>query len=121
MNISKESTIDRILSGEKKIEFRIGKEKWQDMQVGDFVDFTHTPESGNPITIRVTVADILTYPSFEELLDEYDPLEYVNKSREELLKGLIKEHPEDETGYYTREEIETYRTFGILLENPTRL
>jgi len=54
---------ERVVSGQKKIELRLFRERYCDFKVGDTIEFHNDAQE----TVRVQVTELLRYPTFVEL------------------------------------------------------
>lgn len=94
--------------GSKIIEVRLFDEKRRNIKIGDEIEFLKEPEKTEKLITKVK--ELLIYPSFEELLNNY-PIEYFadnTHTKTELLKVLNE--------FYTKEEQEKYGVVGIRIE-----
>ena len=96
----------KIKSGSKTIELRLNDEKRQQVQVGDFIEFTMLDDTAQKLTVRVTA--LHHFNSFAEL--------YAALPKEKL--GYTPDEtpdPDHMDAYYPREKQEEYGVLGIEL------
>ncbi len=96
----------KIKSGSKTIELRLNDEKRQQVQVGDFIEFTMLDDTAQKLTVRVTA--VHHFNSFAEL--------YAALPKEKL--GYTPDEtpdPDHMDAYYPREKQEEYGVLGIEL------
>lgn len=94
----------KIKSGSKTIELRLNDEKRQQVQVGDFIEFTMLDDTAQKLTVRVTA--LHHFNSFAEL---YAALQ------KEMLGYAADETPDPDhmDAYYPRDKQEKYGVLGI--------
>lgn len=92
----------RMKAGEKKMEFRLRKDKWKELKAGDEIEFT---EVGSHRTLIVAVLAVVNYVTFVELLQDFDPLLWTSKSMEDQLTGLRK--------HYSAQQEQDHTVIGI--------
>lgn len=94
----------KIKSGSKTIELRLNDEKRQQVQVGDFIEFTMLDDTAQKLTVRVTA--LHHFNSFAEL---YAALQ------KEMLGYAADEtpNPDHMDAYYPRDKQEKYGVLGI--------
>lgn len=97
---------EKIRNGIKTIELRLNDEKRQNVQVGDFIEFTCIDDTDRKIQTRVTALHHFT--SFAELYSAL-PKEKLGYSQED------KPDPEHMDKYYTRDDQNKYGVLGIEL------
>ena len=96
----------KIKSGSKTIELRLNDEKRQQVQVGDFIEFTMLDDTAQKLTVRVTA--LHHFNSFAEL--------YAALPKEKL--GYAPDEtpvPDHMDAYYPRDKQKKYGVFGIEL------
>ena len=96
----------KIKSGSKTIELRLNDEKRQQVQVGDFIEFTQIDDASQRLTVRVTA--LHHFNSFAEL--------YAALPKEKL--GYAPDEtpdPDHMDAYYPRDKQEKYGVLGIEL------
>lgn len=94
----------KIKSGSKTIELRLNDEKRQQVQVGDFIEFTQIDDASQRLTVRVTA--LHHFNSFAEL--------YAALPKEKL--GYAPDEtsvPDHMDAYYPRDKQEKYGVLGI--------
>ena len=102
----KVSPFSKIQSGSKTIELRLNDEKRQQVQVGDFIEFTMLDDTTQKLTVRVTA--LHHFNSFAEL--------YAVLPKEKL--GYAPNETPDPNhmdAYYSRDKQEKYGVLGIEL------
>ena len=84
----------------KRIELRLFDEKRQTIQVGDEIIFVKNDGDGDTITAKVV--EILKYPAFSDLFNDYDIEILADKSmtKEELMGALNEFYPEEKQKEY---------------------
>ena len=93
-----------IESGKKTIELRLFDEKRRQVDIGDFIEFSHTEQPDRRITVRVT--ELYRSSSFGELFKEI-PAERLGFSEgEEISPDLMD-------SFYTPEKQHEYGVLGI--------
>lgn len=101
----KEVPFEKIKNGRKTIELRLNDEKRQQIQIGDFIEFSQL-ESNNKLTVRVTA--LHRFDSFTEL--------YSSLPKEKLgYNTADTPDPSCMDSYYSREKQEKYGVLGIEL------
>ena len=97
-----------ILKGTKRIELRLYNEKRKNLKVNDEIEFLKEPQLEE--SFKVKVVELIKFPSFTDLIDQYDISLLANKhtSKEELIKDLEK--------FYPKEEQKKYGVIGIKIE-----
>lgn len=100
------SPFRKIQNGSKTIELRLNDEKRQQVQVGDFIEFTMLDDTAQKLTVRVTALHY--FNSFAEL---YAALQ------KEMLGYVADEtpNPDHMDAYYPRDKQEKYGVLGIEL------
>ncbi len=100
------SPFRKIQNGSKTIELRLNDEKRQQVQVGDFIEFTMLDDTAQKLTVRVTALHY--FNSFAEL---YAALQ------KEMLGYAADEtpNPDHMDAYYPRDKQEKYGVLGIEL------
>lgn len=100
------SPFRKIQNGSKTIELRLNDEKRQQVQVGDFIEFTMLDDTAQKLTVRVTTLHY--FNSFAEL---YAALQ------KEMLGYVADEtpNPDHMDAYYPRDKQEKYGVLGIEL------
>ena len=102
----KESPFMKIKNGSKTIELRLNDEKRQQVQVGDFIEFSLIDNSHEKIQTRVTA--LHRFDSFQEL--------YSSLTREKLgYAATDTPDPNHMNEYYPCEKQEQYGVLGIEL------
>ncbi len=102
----KESPFIKIRNGSKTIELRLNDEKRQQVQVGDFIEFSLLDNPTEKIQTRVTV--LHHFDSFQEL--------YASLPKEKLsYSSSDMPNPDHMYEYYPREKQEQYGVLGIEL------
>ncbi len=96
----------KIKSGSKTIELRLNDEKRQQVQVGDFIEFTMLDDTAQKLTVRVTA--LHHFNSFAELYAAL-PKEKLGYAPDEM------PDPDHMDAYYPRDEQEKYGVLGIEL------
>ena len=102
----KASPFRKIQNGIKTIELRLNDEKRQQVQVGDFIEFTQIDDASHRLTVRVT--SLHHFNSFAEL--------YAALPKEKL--GYTPNEtpdPDHMDAYYPRDKQEKYGVLGIEL------
>lgn len=100
------SPFEKIKNGSKTVELRLYDEKRQEVQVGDFIEFTCLDKPKQKIQTRVTALHKFT--SFAEL--------YNSLPKEKLgYKFTDTSDPNHMDEYYSREDQEKYGVLGIEL------
>ncbi len=102
----KSEPFHKIKSGSKTIELRLNDEKRQQVQVGDFIEFTMLGDTAQKLTVRVTA--LYHFNSFAEL--------YVALPKEKL--GYAPNEmpdPDHMDAYYPRDKQEKHGVLGIEL------
>ena len=102
----KASPFSKIQNGSKTIELRLNDEKRQQVQVGDFIEFTQIDDASQKLTVRVTA--LHHFDSFAEL--------YAALPKEKL--GYAPDEtpdPDHMDVYYSRDKQEKYGVLGIEL------
>ena len=96
----------KIQNVSKTIELRLNDEKRQQVQVGDFIEFTQIDDASQRLTVRVTA--LHHFNSFAEL--------YAALSKEKLgYEHTETSDPDHMDVYYPREKQEKYGVLGIEL------
>lgn len=100
------SPFRKIQNDSKTIELRLNDEKRQQVQVGDFIEFTMLDDTAQKLTVRVTA--LHQFNSFAEL---YAALQ------KEMLGYAADETPDPDhmDAYYPRDKQEKYGVLGIEL------
>lgn len=99
----KEEPFEKIKNGSKTIELRLNDEKRQQVQIGDFIEFSQLGGS-DKLTVRVT--SLHHYSSFAEL--------YSSLPKEKLGYAASETpDPDHMDKYYPREKQEQYGVLGI--------
>ena len=102
----KESPFIKIKNGSKTIELRLNDEKRQQVQVGDFIEFSLLDNPTEKIQTRVTA--LHHFNSFQEL--------YASLPKEKLgYSSSDTPNPDHMDEYYPREKQEQYGVLGIEL------
>ncbi len=97
---------EKIKNGRKTIELRLNDEKRQQVQVGDFIEFSLLENPDDRIQTRVTA--LHHFNSFQEL--------YTSLPKEKLGYALFDTpDPNHMDAYYSREKQEQYGVLGIEL------
>ena len=96
----------KIKSGTKTIELRLNDEKRQQVQVGDFIEFSQIDDSSQRLTVRVTA--LHHFNSFAELYAAL-PKEKLGYAPNEM------PDPNHMDAYYPRDKQEKYGVLGIEL------
>lgn len=96
----------KIKSGSKTIELRLNDEKRQQVQVGDFIEFTMLDDTAQKLTVRVTA--LYHFNSFAELYAAL-PKEKLGYAPNEM---PVPDHMD---AYYPRDNQEEYGVLGIEL------
>jgi len=99
-------SFDKMRSGEKVIEIRLCDEKRQGIRTGDTVEFKKDPEQTK--SLNTEVIELLSYKSFEDLIDSFPLTNFGYSNREQLLQDLYC--------FYTKEDIEQYGVLGIRIK-----
>ena len=102
----KASPFSKIQNGTKTIELRLNDEKRQQVQVGDFIEFSQIDDTAQKLTVRVTA--LHHFNSFAEL--------YAALPKEKL--GYTPNEtpdPDHMDAYYPRDKQEEYGVLGIEL------
>lgn len=100
----KQEPFEKIMNGSKTIELRLYDEKRQQVQIGDFIEFSLMDNPKEKIQTRVTA--LHRFGSFQEL--------YVSLPKEKLgYKSDETPEPNQMDAYYSREEQEKYGVIGI--------
>ena len=103
------SAFEKIESGRKTIELRLGDEKRSLVKIGDTIVFTNTENSD--LTLETKVIALHPFASFAELYKNL-PLEKCGYSKDELSLAS----PDDMLAYYPREKELKYGALGIEIE-----
>jgi len=98
---------NNILSGSKKVEYRVNDEKRQGLKVGDTITFYLRPLEVEKIETVIT--DLKYYKNLLEMYE--DNFEIDLKNRYDSPEAAVKA-----TDYYTDEEIEKYGCVAIYFE-----
>ncbi len=102
----KASPFSKIQNGTKTIELRLNDEKRQQVQVGDFIEFTQIDDASQKLVVRVTV--LHHFNSFAEL--------YTALPKENLGYGPDETpDPDHMDAYYPHEKQYKYGVLGIEL------
>ncbi len=96
----------KIKSGSKTIELRLNDEKRQQVQVGDFIEFTMLDDTSQKLTVRVTA--LHHFNSFAELYAAL-PKKKLGYAPNEM------PDPDHMDAYYPRDKQEKYGVLGIEL------
>ena len=105
MHLSKEP-FDKIASGDKIIESRLFDKKRQSINIGDKIEFS---ENDNPE--RRAIADVTAlyrYGSFHDLVSDFPPEYFGEKSSELLLQKI--------SHFYSEKEQSDYGVIGIKIK-----
>ncbi len=103
----KQEPFDKIKNGTKTIELRLYDEKRQQVQIGDFIEFSLLSNPEEKITTRVVA--LHRFDSFQEL--------YSILPKEKLgYKSDEKTDPNHMDAYYSREKQVQYGVLGIEIE-----
>lgn len=100
------SPFEKIRNGSKTIELRLNDEKRQQVQIGDYIEFSCLDDSKQRIQTRVTA--LHHFSSFAELYNSL-PKEKLGYAESETPA------PDHMDEYYTRDEQEKYGVLGIEL------
>lgn len=100
----KASPFRKIQNGSKTIELRLNDEKRQQVQVGDFIEFTMLDDTAQKLTVRVTA--LHHFNSFAELYAAL-PKEKLGYAPDEM------PDPDHMDAYYPRDKQEKYGVLGI--------
>lgn len=104
----KESPFIKIRNGSKTIELRLNDEKRQQVQVGDYIEFSLIDNPHEKIQTRVTA--LHRFDSFQEL--------YASLPKEKLgYASTDMPNPNHMDEYYSREKQEQYGVLGIELRS----
>lgn len=103
----KSSPFHKIQSGTKTIELRLNDEKRQQVQVGDFIEFTMMDDASQKLTARVIA--LHHFDSFTELYENL-PKEKIGYAPDEI------PNPNHMDEYYPREKQAQYGVLGIEIE-----
>ena len=95
--------LEKMLSGEKRVEIRIFDEKRQKIRIGDFVEFTSTEDEHHKVKIKVKA--LLNYPTFSDLVDDMPSDYFAHKDKDVLKKRIYR--------FYTKSQEEKYGVLGI--------
>ena len=98
-----ESPFNRIVSGEKDVEFRLYDEKRKQIKIGDTIEFSKLPDLVSKI--EVEVVELYQYKIFRELLMF---LGYNKDQLENKLNGIYK--------IYTKEQEQQNGVLGIKIK-----
>lgn len=98
-----ESPFNKIVSGEKDVEFRLYDEKRKQIKIGDTIVFSKLPDLCDKI--EVEVSDLYHYQTFRELLSF---LGYEEEILEDKLNGIYK--------IYTKEQEQENGVLGIKIK-----
>lgn len=100
----KSAPFHKIKSGSKTIELRLNDKKRQQVQVGDFIEFTMLNDTAQKLTVRVTA--LHHFDSFAEL--------YAALPKEKIgYASNITPDPGHMDAYYPREKQEKHGVLGI--------
>lgn len=102
----KASPFSKIQNGSKTIELRLNDEKRQQVQVGDFIEFTQIDDASQRLTVRVTA--LHHFNSFAELYAAL-PKEKLGYTHNET------PDPNHMDAYYSRDKQGKYGVLGIEL------
>ena len=102
----KDVPFNKIQNGSKTIELRLNDEKRQQVQVGDFIEFSQIDDSSQRLTVRVTA--LHHFNSFAELYAAL-PKEKLGYAPNEM------PDPDHMDAYYPRDKQEKYGVLGIEL------
>lgn len=97
----------KIRDGLKMIELRLNDEKRQNVQIGDYIEFTLMDDTSQKLTTRVVA--LHHFSSFKELYASL-PKEKLGYSADETSA------PDHMDAYYSKEEQEKYGALGIEIE-----
>lgn len=100
----KQEPFEKIRNGDKTIELRLYDEKRQQVQIGDFIEFSLMENPKEKIQTRVTA--LHRFNSFQELYASLPKVKLGYKSDE-------TPDPNHMDAYYSREEQEKYGVVGI--------
>lgn len=96
-----------IKSKQKKIEMRLDDERRKNININDYIIFTHRD---NPsLKLKVLVKNLYRYKSFEELYKHH------NKTSIGYLENEIA-NPKDMEQYYSKDQMEKYGALAIEIE-----
>lgn len=101
----------RMLTGKKKMEFRLRRGKWKTLQAGDTIIFTNNDDPTHSLIMEVCA--VLNYPTLSRLLDDFNAKDYTDRTKEELLERIMKKSADAGRGYYTHKEVASYGILGI--------
>lgn len=98
---------ERVVSGQKKIELRLFRDRYAEFQVGDSIEFHNDAQE----TVRVRIVEILRYPSFLELFSAVGTsiCGAPELTAEEYAKRLLH-------SFYTPEQEQEYGVVGFRVE-----
>jgi len=102
----KDVPFNKIQNGSKTIELRLNDEKRQQVQVGDFIEFSQIDDTAQKLTVRVTA--LHHFNSFAELYTAL-PKEKLGYSPDET------PDPDHMDAYYPRDKQEKHGVLGIEL------
>lgn len=98
---------ERMAAGKKKIEARLAVDKHKkprQLNVGDIITFQRSDD--NSCHLNVRVAALLYYPSFADLIEDFDPQTYFGRSSQEQLLSNLRAR-------YSQEDEKQYGVVGI--------
>ena len=100
-----EGPMQRMWIGMKPGEFRLNKEKWQDIQVGDIIEFELRGKQDETVvldTLRTEVLEVVRHSTFRELLEYVYSNGWGEQDRrlENQLASLERRYPEEERYKY---------------------
>ncbi len=100
-----EGPMNRMRSGLKSGEFRLDKEKWRNIQVGDNIEFELRDKQDETIvldTLRVEVLEVVRRSTFRELLEYVYANGWGEQDRplEDQLTSLERRYSTDERSKY---------------------
>lgn len=98
---------ERVVSGLKKIELRLFRDRYAEFQVGDTIEFHNDAQE----TVRVQITEILRYPTFVELFSDVGVATCgaPELTGEEYAKRLL-------STFYTPEQEKEYGVVGFRIE-----
>ena len=99
---------DFIQHGTKRIELRLNDAKRQQIQIGDTIQFGRVPDLQPTLTVKVI--ELLHYPTFADLVADYDITELADRTmtKAQLLADLNQ--------FYSAADQARYGVVGIRIQ-----
>lgn len=89
---------DLIKTGRKTIEIRLFDEKRKALRVGDIIVFSRLPDLGQKLSVKVV--NLLTFKTFQALLDAYPVERFGVLEKGALLSSLYTFYTPDEEAQF---------------------